>query len=1198
MEIPAFFLKPPEMRKNRGFALVVTLSLMVLLTIVAVGLLSLSAVSLRTSSKGEAMAQARSNARLSLMLALGELQAALGPDQAISAPAASVFPSAWQPHLTGAWESWHWTPQTSGSPPYNDKANTFKGWLVSTSTPTAAADFNLPAQAPPGDSVELVGDLKNNDVSTSVRAEKVRVSGNKLRGNYAYAVFDENTKAAIHLDRPESMTDAEEIASRTAPPRFRADILAPELVTLKKPEHLLTLQTAIIPAGNAAAPEFDQRFHAFTTHSLGLLTDPVSGGLKTDLTSLMEASSFPEASFPAETPYFSKSEGAPLWKYLYDHYRKYKQLRRVSSGTPEYSVPSSDLQPWRRATATSPVAGVDYAPESERLLPIVAKVQIVFSLVSHHAHITDNNPEKNRVAFLNTKGNPRGNTKHAVPHLAYDPVITLYNPYDVTLSLRNFRVRIWDPPVGFRFVKIADGSETYYRSEMANGEYHGLARFQHKNEKNKAARKWFTLQLTDGTPDRAGSRLTLDPGEVKVFSPRVENNWTWGYETAGGYAVRSFFDWNADNDFGNIDRRTKNEFGIEAVPGWDTRAGLQTDHMSYATRELNTLYDFEKNAAGTAQYNHDVVGGFLSLRLDDGVRVEAKPVRTTGTASNVPDFQVDLLASRAVDVERDVLRSYRFKFADIVEEMSRDPDDPVITREFTVSDTMQYPGDKGPGLKKPFAMLEMGARTTRDQLDDSKAWVYNNPIIEGTEQDHDAVGPANQSYDVRLIPMSSFKSFPGIEFDPLTNRGFFGASKTATEGSSNVPMAHIPVAPAASLGDWIPSNLVASSVLPRVVHPLGNSWAHPLIPSGAVANGPGSGAKLDHSYLLNDALWDKWYFSSITDYSSDIFGGGNRSRREVLRGVFDGSRPALNPRMAPAAVPGDADQLANELSGMTEEERARKLAAHIAIAGAFNVNSASIDAWKALLASLRDRAINAWGNKELSNTDTTPFVRAGFPIAGSAESSETTSADVQGQIRWAGFRTLSDGQINTLAREIVKEIQERGAEDKAPSLSLGEFVNRRPGSSVHANAGLLQTAINNSRINEPYYLLDSKTLNAADIPDARKKGVENTDVMSGNSAEGAPPILTQGDLMEALAGVATVRGDTFKVRGYGEALSPDGKTILASAWCEAVVQRVPEFVDPRDAPETTQSALSSTANQNFGRRFEIISFRWVNPLEI
>ena len=48
---------------RRGFALIVTLSLMILLTVIAVGLLTLSSVSLRTTSQTDAMYSARANAR-------------------------------------------------------------------------------------------------------------------------------------------------------------------------------------------------------------------------------------------------------------------------------------------------------------------------------------------------------------------------------------------------------------------------------------------------------------------------------------------------------------------------------------------------------------------------------------------------------------------------------------------------------------------------------------------------------------------------------------------------------------------------------------------------------------------------------------------------------------------------------------------------------------------------------------------------------------------------------------------------------------------------------------------------------------------------------------------------------------------------------------------------------------------------------
>jgi hypothetical protein len=104
--------------------------------------------------------------------------------------------------------------------------------------------------------------------------------------------------------------------------------------------------------------------------------------------------------------------------------------------------------------------------------------------------------------------------------------------------------------------------------------------------------------------------------------------------------------------------------------------------------------------------------------------------------------------------------------------------------------------------------------------------------------------------------------------------------------------------------------------------------------------------------------------------------------------------------------------------------------------------------------------------------------------------------------------------------------------------------------------------------------------------------------MDGFTGEGSPGMVTQGDLMMMLAPIATVRGDTFKIRSYGEALSADGKSVLARAWCEAVVQRMPEFIDPGDAPATLVASLTSAANKNFGRRFEVVSFRWLNEQEL
>src|SRR5687768_12598003 len=74
-------------RRAGGFALVVVLLLMVILTVVAVGLLGISSISLRSTDQLRVRSEARANARIALMLALGQLQLEMGPDRRISTPA-------------------------------------------------------------------------------------------------------------------------------------------------------------------------------------------------------------------------------------------------------------------------------------------------------------------------------------------------------------------------------------------------------------------------------------------------------------------------------------------------------------------------------------------------------------------------------------------------------------------------------------------------------------------------------------------------------------------------------------------------------------------------------------------------------------------------------------------------------------------------------------------------------------------------------------------------------------------------------------------------------------------------------------------------------------------------------------------------------------------------------------------------------
>lgn len=1175
----------PSIRSESGFALVITLSMMVLLTVIAIGLLSLSSISLRASSAGESRAEAQANARMALILAIGQLQKTMGPDQAISARASSITDSTSEPNMLGTWRSWHWEPGTSG-PDYGAKEANFSGWLVSSADPEATTEVSM-ASSSLQDPVWLVnpdtvGSPQNSDTGPSLRAGRVQMQNddNNPRGAFAWGVVDESQKAPIQLADEEPTSDGQRLARRIAPSRARPEeviaALSPD--TLGDPEKIVSLGSAVVAAGKQDGSEILSYQADVTPYSVGLLSNVVDGGLKTDLTTVLESS---RDIFPNNEPtlYFTAADGALSWEYLRNHYQLNRQITSASNGTPTMRLrqerPSGN--------------GVIPQPTEERLLPVIAKMQIMFSIVSHYNHLPD------RINFYNEHGQPRGNQNYAAPHLAYDPVITLYNPYDVALELTKLRVRVWDPPVVFRFRK----NNAWLRPEFASGDFHGLARFQIANEKNENARRYFSMLLREqGAGGRPGAKITMQPGEVKVFSPWLEDQWTWGLETSGGYNVRCFFDWNADLDFGNKDGRTKNQFGIETVPGWDPRAGLQTDHLAYGARPDNTRYNFE--------IANNMNGGWLAIKLNEVFGLEAKAGRTVKEASQ-PDFVVDLLAGLVTTPERDMLRTYRFKYDDPVGEISVDPSNPVIRRNFRMRNILQEPDDPTAGGKSPFGLLTMSAKTTKAENDYAMPWLHNHPVVEGADQDSGRIGSALDSYDLTFREVQDFTSNGGIELD-AQNRGFYGATPYASEGVSNVPMFRVPLLPASSLGDLVPANLISSSNLPRVTHALGNSRSHPLIPIGSVSRTQPSGGglssgglMLDHSYLINDALWDEAFFSTVGDFDNDLLSGTDR--KSMLEEFLEGDRKLLNSRFIPMlqGEEGSAQDTASNLDSLGDEELSKQMGRVMAVQGPFNVNSDSVEAWKALLASLKDEQLRGWANSEMSPNGKTAFSRTTLPIAGDAENNNgNTSLDVAGQIRWAGFRALTDAQIETLAQEIVKQIRLRGTTDNAPSLSLAEFVNRRLGneSGIQTVQGLLQTAIDDSNINLDFHQRDSKDLRTTTLSSpSLLTGMANPAARQGFSAEGAPPILTQGDLMMALAPVVTVRGDTFRVRAYGESKDAEGK-IGAKAWCEAVVQRIPEYLDATDSPELKTLELQEDANVRFGRRFVITSFRWLSPEEV
>ena len=95
---------------------------------------------------------------------------------------------------------------------------------------------------------------------------------------------------------------------------------------------------------------------------------------------------------------------------------------------------------------------------------------------------------------------------------------------------------------------------------------------------------------------------------------------------------------------------------------------------------------------------------------------------------------------------------------------------------------------------------------------------------------------------------------------------------------------------------------------------------------------------------------------------------------------------------------------------------------------------------------------------------------------------------------------------------------------------------------------------------------------------------------------GTPGYITQGDILQAVGSGLVARSDTFTVRAYGESVDVNGN-VQARAWCEATVQRTPEPMVPDD--ETGLNPKEPEGSEvDFGRRFQIVSFRWLSADEV
>jgi hypothetical protein len=368
------------------------------------------------------------------------------------------------------------------------------------------------------------------------------------------------------------------------------------------------------------------------------------------------------------------------------------------------------------------------------------------------------------------------------------------------------------------------------------------------------------------------------------------------------------------------------------------------------------------------------------------------------------------------------------------------------------------------------------------------------------------------------------------------------------------------------------------------LYAIGNSNNHFEIPldqtkdklSGLINDNEAIGVNYDYSYELNAALWDGFFFSG-----------------------YDGTTGPL---------PNSKLQLWDEsvdLAGLADEKTA---AASLMSQGAFNINSTSTAAWESILGAMREVAVI--GNKGVQDPAQQKhnFSRAIEPLNDSAGilpgSIDDASTDAQKDTLISGFRSLTDGQIKELASAIVEEIRARssavqldegGEPVRHPFLTLADFINRslRHVDDTYKRRGALQAAIDNTSING-LQAGNTGLWEAPDLKPVPNFGQGNLELEERPLSEGLSAFFMQADVLNKIGSMLHARSDTFTVRSYGSAQNEINGSVDSQAYYEITVQRLPTYLDASlDSWELPgEGALS--LNNYFGRRYKIISERWLN----
>jgi hypothetical protein len=1079
---------------------------------------------------------------MALMMAIGQLQREMGPDSRISAPHRSSDDSTdGQPRWTGVYDAWK-LPANGGDDRENPASREVKlrAWL--------ASGANVERGGPAG-TADLIPLLSDGTLGKdAVPEDEVRVPAHQVEsaggsGRVAWWTSDESTKAKINAgpdDTGAGSFGRSDALFQSQAPRFPGHQAFEELEDFEwEPgQRALALSRGQVELAADLAPgALGRAAHDLTVHSAGLLTDVRAGRLKRDLTNLL--------SRPVDDV-----EDMPL--YLADG-----RINRFVI-TPAGAVSNSSLidRVGNSASNSANEAGInleelflfhnvhrelEWAGATPRLVMRDTREKAVYD-----RYYLYKRPVIDAVQFiLSLKAESTGGGNYRMVAML-DGMVAISNPNDVPIVWPAgliFPVQLQNVPYTLKWnIRKADGTRNTSTASSAD---FGL----------------FVGRVSGGTTQRSAG-FTLEPGEAAVFGSTTGSgpqlDLMRGFVPSGGVRVNS-----------------------NAGSGWDLRATnlKANDQIDFALTKddlgFQSTYTYynawlgDRRAGGNAKgWQIDACslgsqGDINSAKMNSLLISPIRPPQVRPVSDFITRPQPFMMISFLRNVERD---------------SGTTPPDAFASRSFQL-------------VEPAVGWAGYSPNTVESSLHANQRMITAEPLnyqfrtlAAGNGGRHVYQGGGRQpnlggSFYVirRRLPLAP----------PLSLGAFENAIASGfRERFRNAPA----IAP-----DPYPSDADALSgdqaAWPKGSRSIGNSWTNPFVGADVVfrppsGSAPEARAASDHSWMANTALWDTWFLSGVVDASSsgrNPFLEDRRSARAQFLDLAEGTGHLRNTRYLfhPHKSPEEAvDEL---FTGQNLKPSAiNSLAKYLLVDGAFNVNSTSVEAWTALLSSVREQKLLKQGGT--TETFDHPYGTLGYI---------TDSSDND----WSGLRDLSSGDIEKLAEAIVEEVGARG-----PFLSLADFVNRRPNAddSAHMALGALQAAIDRCGLNERY-AQTARVLVPRDLtPLAGNESVSAEPVAA--RAIGTPGYLSQGGLLSALGSQLTVRGDTFTIRSYGDSRDESGE-VVAKAWCEAVVQRTPEYVDPVDAPEAQDGWPSASdkltaTNARFGRRMVVQSFRWLRSDEI